>query len=297
MLVECGVPTGLSGVLPSPTAGPTFQFNQIVKGYQMSKTNLDDCRLKRCAACKTFKHVCMFRILKKSRRIKSLRYYSYCRTCESHRCKKDYRKNKSKRYPPSKKPKQCASCKKTKKPSQFYKYPRSKSGLSSSCRSCRQLARRRIVIETRNSEPVRRGDGLKHCPKCNKDKPFDAFNCNRAHKDHLETYCRECNSHNKNPYRYIESRYGLTKEQYLAMLDKQGNKCALCRKKEDLFHLGRIARLSVDHYETEEGETVVRGLLCNRCNNKGIHGLEYLLKNDLLKKALRYLREKGSNHI
>lgn len=53
-------------------------------------------------------------------------------------------------------------------------------------------------------------------------------------------------------------RYGLTIEQYDAVLKKQNNLCAIC----DL-PCATGQRLSVDHcHETSE----VRGLLCRKCN-------------------------------
>jgi len=50
--------------------------------------------------------------------------------------------------------------------------------------------------------------------------------------------------------------YGLTIDSYTALLDKQGERCAICRSPD--------RRLVVDH-DHQTGR--VRGLLCNRCNN------------------------------
>jgi hypothetical protein len=56
----------------------------------------------------------------------------------------------------------------------------------------------------------------------------------------------------------LKDKYGLTVEQYDAMLEAQGGVCATCGKPCD-----RRKRLAVDHaHETRK----VRGLLCERCN-------------------------------
>ena len=54
------------------------------------------------------------------------------------------------------------------------------------------------------------------------------------------------------------SRYGLTKEQYAAMLEKQGGVCAIC-----FSECAYGKKLSVDH---DHATGAVRGLLCVQCN-------------------------------
>lgn len=56
---------------------------------------------------------------------------------------------------------------------------------------------------------------------------------------------------------HLKAKYGLSLEDYTALLEKQGGRCAVCGTPPD----GR--RLSVDHNH-ETGE--VRGLLCLNCN-------------------------------
>jgi hypothetical protein len=72
------------------------------------------------------------------------------------------------------------------------------------------------------------------------------------------------------------SIYGLTLEDYDAMIDKQNGSCAICFQKQS-------GNLFVDHcHKTNE----VRGLLCNKCNS----ALGFL--NDdisLFENAIRYL--------
>lgn len=61
----------------------------------------------------------------------------------------------------------------------------------------------------------------------------------------------------------IKYRYGITVEQYDAMAEKQGGRCAVCRRPEARRLRGVVLPLSVDH-DHETG--LVRGLLCSRCN-------------------------------
>lgn len=71
------------------------------------------------------------------------------------------------------------------------------------------------------------------------------------------TKCRACSSA-KQHGAMIEKTYGLTAEQYDALLERQGGRCAICRNRP------KSKRLAVDH-DHKTGE--VRGLLCSRCNH------------------------------
>lgn len=76
-------------------------------------------------------------------------------------------------------------------------------------------------------------------------------------------------------------RYGLTPEQYKALLASQGGCCAICSADEP----GRGYRWRIDHcHETK----VVRGLLCNKCNL--MLGLAKDRTN-VLTKAVEYLEK------
>ena len=58
-------------------------------------------------------------------------------------------------------------------------------------------------------------------------------------------------------------KYGLTADQYDAMLEKQNGVCASCGKKETHRNQFGICSLAVDH---DHLTGHVRGLLCGRCN-------------------------------
>ncbi len=79
--------------------------------------------------------------------------------------------------------------------------------------------------------------------------------------------------------RWILSTYGITADQYWALYEHQGGKCAICQRAT-----GRTKMLSVDH-DHKTGE--VRGLLCNYCNR---HVLGHLRDSvAALLRAVRYL--------
>jgi len=61
----------------------------------------------------------------------------------------------------------------------------------------------------------------------------------------------------------LPGRYGITQDDYLYMLEKQGGVCAICGKKNKAT--SRRKRLHVDH-DHKIGGAGIRGLLCNLCN-------------------------------
>jgi len=145
---------------------------------------------------------------------------------------------------------------------------------------------------------------LKYCKDCKQFKSLDCFTANRQKKDGLNIYCRMCcnkrSIHWKNgnksktaayKKRYRElnpteardytlrSRYGITLDEFNAMFEKQGKRCAVCRSdKSD------SKNFVVDHCHTT-GK--IRGVLCSYCNRA-----LGMMKDDpeLLSKAIIYLR-------
>jgi|SRR5579885_2172757 hypothetical protein len=79
----------------------------------------------------------------------------------------------------------------------------------------------------------------------------------------------------------LKKNYGITLEQYEAMLKAQDNKCAIC----GLF----LIKPHIDHNHTAPKQ--VRGILCDLCNP----GLGYFQDNpELLIKAAKYLKKWSS---
>jgi hypothetical protein len=64
----------------------------------------------------------------------------------------------------------------------------------------------------------------------------------------------------------LKRKYGIDIDQYDAIKEVQGGKCALCR-----VATGKARALAVDH-DHATGE--VRGLLCLPCNHKGLGWVE-----------------------
>lgn len=106
---------------------------------------------------------------------------------------------------------------------------------------------------------------------------------NPERKKEIEKKCLR-----KNPEKYkilnldstLQRKYGISLEEYLLLLEKQEDKCKICRK---MCSNGR--RLAVDHcHETNK----IRGLLCSRCNTS-IGKFEH--SESLLQTAIKYLKE------
>jgi len=79
----------------------------------------------------------------------------------------------------------------------------------------------------------------------------------------------------------IYSIYGLTREQWQVIYNKQNGSCAICGKSQD--KLGYILQIDYDH-----GTGKVRGLLCRKCN-MGIGMFGEDVEN--MNKAIRYLEK------
>lgn len=139
----------------------------------------------------------------------------------------------------------------------------------------------------------------KTCPKCKKTYKLNKTNFHKHHatKTGYSCYCKECGRerrrewHRKNPLaahkQNIKRLYGITYEEYLEILEKQNNRCAICNLtlKEAINTQGRgkARHFHIDHNH-KTGE--IRGLLCTLCN-QGIGKLKhnpYILIN-----AIKYL--------
>ncbi len=85
---------------------------------------------------------------------------------------------------------------------------------------------------------------------------------------------------------YFNKKYGIGLKDVEAMLEAQGNLCAICHKEGFKMHQGVFMNLNVDHCHKTGA---VRGLLCHNCNR----GLG-LFQDDVnvLFNAISYLTEK-----
>lgn len=142
----------------------------------------------------------------------------------------------------------------------------------------------------------------KVCSRCQEPKSLDQFGNRSSAADGLSYWCKPCtNSHmakrhkegksqewkKRNPEKAKEvqrraifkMKYGITLEEYEALLKKQNGICAICKEP---CRSGR--RLCVDHNH-ETGQ--VRGLLCVYCN-RNIVGIIDTSK-ELVMRALKYV--------
>jgi len=142
------------------------------------------------------------------------------------------------------------------------------------------------------------------CRKCGKSKPLSRFANNGngyTYKDGKSRYkavCKDCLTayqrewKRNNPQRAkridrayrIKVKYGITRDEYAALLKSQNGTCALCGAERAS---SRNENLNIDHNH-ETGQ--IRGLLCTRCNT--VIGL---VNEDisLLSKMVEYLKEQG----
>lgn len=112
-------------------------------------------------------------------------------------------------------------------------------------------------------DPVARDEqGRKCCSACLGWLPLDAFHRRRASLDGLSPSCKRCQKS-----RMLVWRFGITLDQYEALLAEQGHGCAICGKSEQAN--GRMLAVDHDHSccpgQIACGECV-RGLLCSSCN-------------------------------
>lgn len=129
------------------------------------------------------------------------------------------------------------------------------------------------------------------CKKCNSTdfcknglkKGIQQYHCKPCHKlrqkKHAQSGARRL--------RDVERAYGISREEYIALLETQNHVCAICKKPESTVdkRTNKPRNLAVDHCH---GSQKVRGLLCQQCNQ----ALGLLKDNkQLLASAIKYLEE------
>ena len=110
--------------------------------------------------------------------------------------------------------------------------------------------------------------GHEWCLTCQAELTVEVFHRNKLTASGYSRYCRDCHW-----VRHIEDAYGISAGAYLALHEKQGGVCLICRKPETATHQsGTLRRLAVDHDHgccpgKRSCGKCVRGLLCSRCNS------------------------------
>lgn len=177
--------------------------------------------------------------------------------------------------------KKCKKCTKEKEVNEknFYKHPTGKDGFRTICKDCNSLddygkPHQGTITQFNNTKrkSIEYDNGTKLCIDCKEVKPIE----NNFGKDKtlLLPRCKECDS-----FKRIFDKYGLTKEQYLNLLENQNYKCKICKNTELYYD-----KLIVDH---DHNTGKVRGLLCSGCNK----GLGLFKDNpEFLVRAADYIR-------
>lgn len=182
--------------------------------------------------------------------------------------------------------KQCTKCKEIKSLDDFYNRPRSKDGKRGQCKCCESADNKQWIGENKE----RRFQQQKQWERANPNKIKQYRKTTREnerirHPGQANARRKRWNDRHlqQNALCHLEHRlrtdYGMTLDNYLNMLSKQNNCCAICGVTTQ--ELDR--RISVDHCH-KTGK--VRGLLCQKCNN----GLGFFKDSPaLLTKAADYL--------
>lgn len=119
------------------------------------------------------------------------------------------------------------------------------------------------------------------CKVCDGGRREYQIRYRKAHPEAHKKYLKQRNGY-KRRIQEIKYRFNLSEEDYLNLLLKQNNKCAICFKE---CISGRA--LAVDHCH-KTGK--VRGLLCTKCN-QGIGQFDENLEN--FYSAIKYLKKNG----
>ncbi len=160
--------------------------------------------------------------------------------------------------------KRCKHCGQTKPLDDFYKDRKAKDGCRPECKACNLAAR--AAKYAANPEP--------YIARVKKWQQENAERLNAYRREYRQRPDRKAADREY----HLKRKYGITIEQYDAMLAAQGGVCAICRQPRP-----ENRTLHVDH-DHVSGE--IRGLLCFRCNNAlGDFEEQY----ELFQKAANYL--------
>lgn len=139
----------------------------------------------------------------------------------------------------------CRGCGLEKEEEEFSRDRRRPSGRRDRCKTCASITRRAWYAEHPELQKKNR-EAAKAWREANPEARKEESKRRReAHRDKIDSQAR---------FR----KYGVTQDQYDAMLASQSGACALCRKPPKANK-----RLGVDH---DHATGVVRGLLCDPCN-------------------------------
>jgi hypothetical protein len=152
--------------------------------------------------------------------------------------------------------KTCRACGEQKPQEQFH--TEVKAGVTyyrSICRPCRYKENQASRVRRRSGPP-------KTCKVCSVEQPATEFKsgltCRGCERMALREYSRKRYDPRASKAKHLKWKYGITIEQYEAMVEAQEGHCAMCERRHT-----KSRPLHVDHCHKTG---VVRGLLCIRCN-------------------------------
>lgn len=164
----------------------------------------------------------------------------------------------------------CCTCKVEKSLEEFHNRSRERLGKSYQCKLCSAAyyKKRRDEDPQAHREYWRRWRGKNLEAAREKQRKWLSEN-----PEKMRAYKRKS---------LLKKRYGLTQDQYDAILKSQGGRCAICHGK-DVHGRGNEHGFAVDHCHKTN---IVRGLLCHKCNR----GLGLFCDDaERLKEAVKYL--------
>lgn len=147
----------------------------------------------------------------------------------------------------------CSCCERTLDASCFWSDRQRLCGLGCFCKECaKHAARERNRRKgsrpgTHGRKPIPVPEGHRWCGACRSALPVERFPNPGPRRQ--AGRCRECGK-----FYAIMRTYGLSREGYSSLLDSQGGKCAICKRRDPKY---------VDHCHATGR---VRGILCQPCN-------------------------------
>lgn len=166
--------------------------------------------------------------------------------------------------------KECLACDTVKCFTDFHKAKDKPDGYRNTCKICRKTG-----IMAYRDRP------FKKCSSCltvfpNTNKFFFKYPEGKGKLRKYRSLCKKCHM-DKNRFRHLKKRYGITKEEFIQITEEiQKGKCLLCNKKKKLF---------ADHCH-KTGKFC--GFICDTCNRA--IGLFYE-EISSLKNAIKYLQK------
>ncbi len=260
------------------TTEPTLFDNQILE--------------KRCARCKAVKPADAYRPFPRNR----CGLASYCRDCEAAFKSESAADRRLAAETATEKP--CLICGVVLLMENFAPDKRYLDRRSPDCRCCHEA---KLAREWSEKNVGLTASSPKRCSRCNLEKPRTEFHNDTDRRDGKQRHCKACSAvvverakstpEGREKFRRytrhsaLGKRYGITLEQYDAILLAQGGVCWICGKNRQ----DNGQDLDTDH-DWDTGD--IRGILCKSCN-KGIGSFYH--NPALLRKAAEYIEKTKDN--